>query len=221
MKKLGVMLAVMVFCLSSIAPAQETDLSGLFDVSVFGALDIPTGVTQADLTDGGLYRKTGFGFGAAGEYFFTTNVGAGLDFMYNTFSAKDVMSVEMNDKFTAIMIGAHLKAGYPLEGGIIPYASAGGGVALTEWKDVLSEVGPDEVTIDIDPAFYINGNLGVMYFVSPMISVFGEASGYYLMTENTSTEAEYEGDGFSGEFGVNLKWLAFKAGINIWFGMAE
>jgi hypothetical protein len=203
--------AVLIF--AATAPAQVMDLTGMIDGSAFGIVDIPTGFTQGDWEEGGMARELGFGGGVSGDYFFHPYVGAGVHFMYHTFSGKDFGDEPMDDKFTAIMIGAHVKGVYPLEMGIIPYGTAGGGLALTKWKDVAWE--DDMVEFDIDPAFYITGNVGVMYFVSPTVSVFAEAGGNYIMLDGTT----YTVDSEEFEFPKSVPFATIKAGVNVWFSL--
>ncbi|NIS15750.1 MAG: outer membrane beta-barrel protein [Aliifodinibius sp.] len=210
MKKIVVMLAA-VLIFAATAPAQVMDLTGMIDGSAFGIVDIPTGFTQGDWEEGGMARELGFGGGVSGDYFFHPYVGAGVHFMYHTFSGKDFGDQPMDDKFTAIMIGAHVKGAYPLEMGIIPYGTAGGGLALTEWKDI----GEDLETWDIDPAFYITGNVGVMYFVSPTVSVFAEAGGNYILLDGTTATADSE----EFEFPKSVPFATIKAGVNVWFSL--
>ncbi|HDS00757.1 MAG TPA: hypothetical protein ENO22_14270 [candidate division Zixibacteria bacterium] len=215
MKKIVVLLVTVLVCFAATAPAQVMDPTGMIDGSAFGIVDIPTGFTQADWEEGGMARELGFGGGVSGEYFFHPFVGAGIHFMYHTFSAKDMGDEPMDDKFNAIMIGAHAKGVYPLEMGIIPYATAGGGVALTKWKDMPGE--GDLVEFDIDPALYITGNIGVMYFVSPTVSVFAEAGGNYIMLDGTkytvgSDETEFD-------FPKNVPFASIKAGVSVWFSL--
>ncbi len=222
MRKKFIILVLVTACMASSVFAQEINLRGLFDASVFGSIDVPTGFTQADPMDAGLNRKLGFDFGAAGEYFFSRNFGGGIDFSYVSFASDEFEGLESDDKLNIIMIGAHFKAAYPLENMIIPYVSAGAGLAMPKLKDATSEFGPETVDIDIKDQIYVAGNIGVMYFVSDMISVFAEGGGAYVPTEDAETMVEGEqGDLDGADFPGNISFVNFKAGINIWFGMAE
>ncbi len=214
---LGILIVLMAF-----TSMNAQDLTGMFNVSPFAGIGIPTGAFQADLIpDAGVHRKMGFKFGAYAEYFFTPNIGAGLDFMYATFGAKDVGDLQRDDKFNIVMFGAHGKYVAMPESEIRPYGLAGFGLAMPKWKDFEDPETSDLLEFDIDSKFYLMGEIGVMYFVSPMISIFAEAGGCYIMTKDAKTTFTYEGEEMERKFDYNITFVDFRVGVNIWFGMTE
>jgi hypothetical protein len=214
---LGILIVLMAF-----TSVNAQDLTGKFNVSPFAGIGIPTGFFGGDLEDGSMYRKMGFKFGGYAEYFFTPNIGAGLDFMYATFGAKDVSGISLDDKFNVMMFGAHGKFVLMPESTVRPYGIFGIGMVSPTWKDFGIEGSEIPVhDVDIDAGMYISGNIGVMYFVSPMISIFAEAGGDYLMLENANASADIAGEITEGDFGENLSFIDFRVGVNIWFGMSE
>lgn len=220
MKKALFLLLLACFWAISAASAQDLDLAGKFGFSAFGSVDVPTGFTAADPMEGGLNRKLGFDFGVAADYFFTPLFGAGVDASYTFFDADDFEGVESEDKFTVIMIGGHVKFAYPVVDLIVPYVSAGAGLAMPKIKDAASEFGPELVDIKIENQVYIAGNIGAMFFVTDMFSVFGEAGGVYIPLKHVETTVESdEGDLDGGDFPGNTPFLNFKAGISLWLDL--
>jgi opacity protein-like surface antigen len=198
------------------------DLTGMFNVSPFAGIGIPTGAFQADLIpDDGIHRKMGFKFGVYGEYFFTPNIGAGLDFMYATFGAKDILTLQRDDKFEIIMFGAHAKYVVLPESMIRPYGLAGFGMAMPKWKDFEDPSTSDLYEFDIDSKIYILGEIGVLYFVSPMISVFAEAGGVYIMTEDANTTVKGGEQEEELKYDYNTTFVDIRVGVNVWFGGSE
>ena len=220
MKKILFILFLICFVAISIGSAQDMNLAGKLGFSAFGSVDVPTGFTAADPTEGGLTRKLGYDFGGAVDYFFTPLFGVGVDASYTTFDAEDFEGVESDDKFTVIMIGGHVKFAYPLESLVVPYVSAGAGLAMPKIKDATSEFGPELVDIKIENQVYFAGNIGLMFFVTDMFSVFGEAGGVYIPLKHVETTVESEeGDLDGGDFPGNIPFVNFKAGISIWLDL--
>ncbi|NIS15751.1 MAG: outer membrane beta-barrel protein [Aliifodinibius sp.] len=220
MKKFLFFLLLICFWVMSAAPAQNLDLTGKLGFSAFGSVDVPTGFTAADPMEGGLNRKLGFDFGGAVDYFFTPLFGLGVDASYTTFDAEDFEGVESDDKFTVIMIGGHVKFAYPVADLIVPYVSAGAGLAMPKIKDATSEFGPELVDIKIDNQVYFAGNVGLMFSVTDMFSVFGEAGAVYISLKHVETTVETdEGDLDGGDFPGNTPFLNFKAGISLWLDL--
>jgi opacity protein-like surface antigen len=212
MKKILLLSAILIIGICPMLSAQyDTDLTGMFNVYPYGGVAIPTGYMQGTPETGGLDMKMGFDFGAGGEYFFNPYIGAGVDFMYSMFKGN-----ETDDKFNVLMIGAHVKAAYTMEGmSIRPYATAGGGFAMPKWKDVPFEGSLVEPELKNRP--YIAGNIGVMYFVQENISVFVEGGGVMVFMKDTDVTI----DSGTYNFPKNVTFVPIKVGVNIWFGMAE
>ena len=220
MRKLIVLAVLIILIAFSSANAQ--DLMNKFNVSPFAGIGIPTGAAQAELIpEAGLYRNMGIKFGANAEYFFTPNIGAGVQFMYATFSAKDVLDMEMDDKLNLIMFGVQGKYVALPESEIRPYGVVGAGLAMPTWKDFEDPETEEMIEFDIDSKPYLSGAIGAIYFVSPMVSVFAEAGGHYIMTEGATTTVTYEGEEQELEFDYDITFIDVKVGVNIWFGGSE
>ncbi len=230
MKKVLIFAAIFMFGAFSMVSAQA-DLQGMFNVSPFGGLGLPMGdLADDDLeNEDGLYRSMGFKFGVSAEYFFTPAIGAGLDFLYAMHGAKEIEeggeTFDPGDKLNTMNIGAHVKYVFMMEGMLRPYVIAGGGMTMNTLKDVPLEVDEDgniteTAEVKLDPKLYFMGGVGAMYWVSDMITVFGELGFDYLMTDGSGIEI----DGTEvpdEEVTANYYFLDFKVGINIWFGGME
>jgi len=218
-KKIG--LAVMVILLAAGMTGAQ-DLTGKFCISPSGGVGIPTGFFAADLQENSMYRTTGFIFGAGADYFFTPYLGAGVDFFYASFGAKEYSGITLDDKFNFFKYGVHLKGVLPLEGKARPYAIASFGMVSPKWKDFGVEGSEIPIQdVKIDAAFYFTGTLGAMYFVTPTISVFLEGGGSYLMLENAESETEIDGEIVKADFGENVTFIDIRAGVSFWFGVSE
>ncbi len=219
MKKVLIIAALLVFGTFSMVTAQ--DLKGMFNLSPFAGLGMPMGdLADDDLeNEDGLYRKMGFKFGVMAEYFFTNNIAAGLNFLYAIHGAKDIEGFESDDKLHTMNIGAHGKYVFMTEGMLRPYGILGAGITMNKIKDVPFDTETD-VEVKLDSKIFVMGGIGVMYWVSEMISVFGELGFDYLMTDGAGIEIDGETVEDS-EVGANYYFLDLKVGINIWFGGQE
>lgn len=207
------------------------DLQGMFSLSPFAGIGLPMGDMANDdvpeVTEGdALYRKTGFKFGAEIDYFFTPNLGIGIDFKYATFSAKDIIyegvTYTTDDKLKLMMFGAHAKYMFIPDGTVRPYGVLGGGLVISKLKDWdYFENLEYEADLDFDTKPYLIFGGGVTYFVSPTVSVFGELTIDYLMLDGAGIELDgqpvYE-DGNQVEVETNYYFLDFMVGLSIWFG---
>ncbi|MBD3218861.1 MAG: outer membrane beta-barrel protein [candidate division Zixibacteria bacterium] len=221
MKKVLIFAAIFMFGAFSMVSAQA-DLQGMFNVSPFGGLGLPMGDMSADDTDDALNRAMGFKFGVMAEYFFTPNIGVGVDFLYAIFGndyEDELVDDFGDDKLHTMNIGVHGKYVFMMEGMLRPYVTAGAGMTMNKVKDVIFETGGEEGEVKLDSKIFIAGGVGAMYWVSEMISVFGEVGIDYLMTDGAGLE--FEGEEVAGEIGTNYYFLDFKVGINIWFGGME
>jgi len=210
---------IMLFVLGSFTLANAQDLAGMFNISPFAGLGMPMGdMADDDMeNENALYRKMGFKFGAAAEYFFTPNIGAGIDFMYAIFGAKDVDDFESDDKLHSMNLGVHGKYVFMTEGKLRPYGTIGLGMTMNKMKDLVDEE-EEEYEMKVGSKLYLMGGVGVMYFVSDMISVFGEFGFDYLMLDGAKLEVD---DVEVGESEANYYFLDLKAGVNVWFGGTE
>lgn len=217
MKKLLILIAVFMFGTFSMVSAQ--DLAGMFNISPFGGLGMPMGDLADDdpENDDGLFRKMGFKFGAAAEYFFTPNIGAGLDFLYAIHGAKEIEGEEFDDKLHTMNIGVHGKYVFMTEGMLRPYGILGVGMTMNKLKDL--EEGDETFEAKIGSKLYIMGGIGAMYFVSDMISIFGELGFDYMMLDGASIEVD--GEETDDEVEANYYFLDLKVGLNVWFGGTE
>jgi opacity protein-like surface antigen len=204
-KKVLIILSLMVFGAFSMVNAQ--DVEGMFNVTPFAGIGMPMG-DMGDEDEANL--KMGFKFGGGAEYFFTNNVGLGLDFTYASFGS----DTEGSDaKYNAMMIGALGKYMFMPESMYRPYAVAGFGMLMSKTTEAYN--GED---VEWDNKFYFKAGFGLKYWVSEMITVFGELGFDYLMLDGATGEA----DGTEvGEVDGNYYFIDFKAGVNIWFGGME
>ncbi len=219
MKKMLIFAAIFVFGAFSMVSAQ--DLQGMFNISPYFGLGIPMGDLADDdpENEDALYRSMGFKFGASAEYFFTPAFGAGLEFLYAIHGAKELDGFEPDDKLHTMNIGAHIKYVFMPESMFRPYLLAGGGLTMNKVKDVLIDT-EQTVEIKLDTKMYLVGGVGAMYWVSDMISLFGEFGFDYLLLDGSGIEidgTEVPDD----EVAKNYYFLDFKAGINVWFGGTE
>jgi opacity protein-like surface antigen len=217
------------FILIVFSAAGAQDLQGMFNVSPFGGLAMPMGDLADDdpvqvMEGDAAFRSMGFKFGVAVEYFFTPNLGAGIDFRYATFGSKDVEfeegTFESDSKVTGMMFGAHGKYMFMTEGTVRPYGILGAGMFIGKFKDVEGFLYGMEGTLDIDmdSKFYILFGGGLSYFVSPTISIFGEATFDYAMTDGAKLKID---DEEIAEIGTNYYFIDLIVGINVWFGGTE
>lgn len=213
MKKVLILVAIVLICASSMVNAQ--DLKGMFNISPWAGLGIPMGdFGSTDVeNDNAAFRKMGFKFGADAEYFFTSNIGLGVDFMYAIFSSDYPSEAEdYKDKVNSMNFGVHGKYVFMPENMLRPYVKAGVGMTMNKQKPDTG----DEAKID--SKLFINGGFGAMYWVSEMISVFGEAGFDYLMVDNAKVKIN---DEEVGELTTNYYFIDFKVGLNVWFGGSE
>jgi opacity protein-like surface antigen len=219
------------FCIILIifSAVNAQDLQGMFNVSPFGGLAMPMGDLADDdpvqvMEGDAAFRSMGFKFGVAVEYFFTPNLGAGLDFRYATFGSKDVEfdegTFESDSKITGMMFGAHAKYMFMSEGAVRPYGILGAGFFIGKFKDVEGVFYQmDEVLeFDMDSKLYFLFGGGVNYFISPTISIFGEATLDYAMTDGAKLKID---DEEIAEIGTNYYFIDLIVGANIWFGGTE
>jgi outer membrane protein W len=226
-KKLLIIAALFVFCAFSVVNAQ--DLTGMFSVSPFGGLGMPMGDMSDDDPENldAINRTMGFKFGVEADYFFTPNFGAGVEFLYAIFgNGYDPEPEVGNDKLNTMMIGAHAKYVFMPESMFRPYGVIGFGMVMNKIKDAVIDIDGEEGELKLDSKFYFRGGAGGMYWVSDMISIFGEIGLDYMMTDGAGLEFEgetvYEDDGETeAEITANYMFLDFKVGLNIWFGGGE
>ncbi len=226
MKKLLLLSTLLVFGLFSTTVGQ--DLQGMFSLSAFGGVGIPMGDLADDdpeaMEEGdAAYRAMGFKFGVAGEYFFTPQLAIGMDFRYVSFGSKDIEfqgeTFETDDKLNVMMIGVHGKFVFMTEGDMRPYAIAGAGLAFPKLKDIVGFDETDEkVDIDIDSKPYFIFGGGVIFFVTPTVSLFGEATFDYMLTDGAMME--YDGTEI-GEIETNYYSIDLAVGVAFWFGGTE
>jgi outer membrane protein W len=218
-KKVLIFVAIFMICASSMVNAQ--DLAGMFNITPWAGIGIPMGKLSDKLgeDDDALARSTGFKFGANAEYFFTSNIGAGVDFMYaifgNDFTQEEIDAFGDN-KLNSMNLGAHVKYVFMPESMLRPYAVVGIGLTMNTLKDLEDE--GETVDADLSTKLFLNGSIGAMYWVSEMISVFGEFGFDYLMTDNATVKIN---DEEVGEMTSNYYFLDFKAGFSVWFGGTE
>ncbi|HEQ98018.1 MAG TPA: hypothetical protein ENO22_01610 [candidate division Zixibacteria bacterium] len=214
--------------LLSFSALTAQDLMGKFNVSPFAGIGVPMGDLASDdpeeILDGdAAFRSIGFKFGVAAEFFFTPNLAAGVNFRYVSFGSKEIELIEetfeSDSKITGMMFGAHAKYVLTTVGPVRPYVLGGGGLYMSEFKDVegilFDFTDIDKIDVDVDSKFYFLFGGGVMYFVSPNISIFGEATFDYAMTDGAKLKYE---DMDLGEVGTNYYFLDLIVGLNFWFG---
>ena len=225
MKKVVIIAAILMICASSMVNAQ--DLKGMFNITPYAGIGIPMGKMSDDLTSttdsSDLSRKLGFKFGANAEYFCTSNIGVGVDFMYAIFGnnyTQDQIDALGDNKLNSMNIGVHGKYVFMPEGMLRPYVTAGVGMTMNKVKDYIYRTGDSTFTGDlkVDSKLFLNGGIGAMYWVSEMISVFAEGDFDYLMTKNAKTKFN---DAEVYEVSSGYYFIDFKVGINVWFGGTE
>ncbi len=207
------------------------DLNGKFNISPLAGVGIPMGEmandeSEAILNGDAAFRSTGYKFGINAEYFLMSNLGVGLDFLYIAFGSKDfrLMGVTIDSRSTisAIIFGAHLKYIFIPDGRLKPYAMGGMGIYGSTFEDVEGIVFDveefDRIDVDIDTELFAIFGGGLMYFISPRISLFGELTLDYAMTDGATVKYD---DLVLGEIGENYYFIDMAAGINIWFGGIE
>lgn len=232
MKRFLILLVLLAFGLGSAASGQ--DLQGMFNISPYGGLGIPMGdMGDNELPDPdekAIARSMGIKFGLEADYFFTPNLGAGAEFMYAIFGNNYDPEPELgaDNKLNTMMIGVHGKYVFMPESMFRPYGVIGFGMVMNKYKDAWGYVDDEAVEGEykLDTKFYLRGGIGGMYWVSDMISIFGEIGIDYMMTEGAGQEFEgetvYESDGETeDEIMGNYMFIDFKVGVNIWFGGTE
>src|SRR5437867_4428746 len=158
--------------------ASGPALAGGYSAGVLGGLDLPMGGDFKDAS------KTGYDFGATGDYALAPMWGAGIDVAYRSFKAKDAFNQAVADelildfgapagttadvKWTAIQYGVHVTVPPPMTGPIKGYGQVGGAAYSLKEKIDTNTVGGDEIT---KTKFGFNVGAGVDYAAAPTVSV--------------------------------------------------
>jgi hypothetical protein len=218
-----------ILILSSSLSAQ--DLAGRFNVSPYAGIGIPMGELADDnpyavLNGDAAFRKTGLKFGANAEYFFSSSLGIALSFRYVSFGSKDIeitgYNLDSKSKITAVILGIQAKYAFMPSNTVRPYVLGGVGIYGSTFIDfdalLFDLVYTDRIDVDVDTRFYTILGGGAMYFVSPAISIFGEVTLDYILTDGASLKYK---NLELGILGSNYYFVDIVAGINIWFGGSE
>lgn len=228
MKQLLVTVCLALFMLFSAASAQ--DLTGKFAITPFGGLGLPVADMADDdpdavMTGDAGFRKMGIKFGVVGEYVLSPKMAAGLSFRYASFGSKELEipgmeAFESESKMNAMMFAFHAKYFLMIDQPARPYVVVGAGLAMAQFKGVEGMFYEVEGDLDFDAITkpFVTGGFGANYFVSPNISIFGEATIDYAFTDGSKLEVdgvEYQ------ELGSNYYFVDIIVGLNIWFGGAE
>lgn len=226
MNRFTAALILNILILSSFLSAQN--LAGRFNISPYAGIGIPMGDLADDdpsaiLNGDAFFRKTGLNFGLNAEYFFSSSLGVGLNFRYVSFGSKDIeiagYNLDSKSKITAVILGVQAKYAFMKGNTLRPYVLGGVGIygsTLVDFDALLFDlVFTDRIDVDVDTRLYTILGGGAMYFVSPTISIFGEVTLDYLLTDGASLKYE---NLELGILGSNYYFVDLVAGINIWFG---
>jgi outer membrane protein W len=150
------------------------------------------------MSDFGDETKTGFGGGVFYDYWFTSNMAAGLDFGFNALKHQDDgedaavvfpgsgLTGTISDKLTIMNYGAHGKYGFPMgESPMHPYIVIG--LGMYSIKETFETDGFSEEATD--SKFGGRGGLGLDYMVNEQIGIGAEANLHYINTDEKSTQA--------------------------------
>jgi hypothetical protein len=225
-KQLFTLTCALLLVLSVGASAQ--DVAGKFSVSPFAGIGMPMGDMADDDPEAVIngdagFRKMGIKFGIAGEYYAAPNYAFGISFRYASFGSKDLTlpepigTFESDSKLTAMIFAVHGKYIFIPDGVTRPYGILGGGLGMAKFTDVEGDFYGVEDPIDFDAMTkpFMFGGLGVDYFASPTVSIFGEVTFDYAFIDGTKLEAdgvEYQ------EMGANYYFVDIVAGIRVFFG---
>jgi hypothetical protein len=211
----------------------DQNLAGKFSLSGFGGFAFPMGdLADDDIADNheSLYRTIGPQFGVAFDYFFTPGFGAGLQFKYVSLPSTEWEIIEtkpdQDDVMTILQIGVHGKYIFIPDGSVRPYGKFGFGMVMISLTDFPLILPPGthyipETDIEVDNRFYLEFVAGVMFFVSPQVSLFAELSYDYLMLDGAETKVTNKPKLSwleTGDIDINPYYIGIIAGINIWFG---
>jgi len=205
MKKLSLLVFIffLVFLVSNISAA---DLKGRFGITGKGGVAIPFGDFG---DDNKLGANTGYGFGAAGEYFVNNNISIGAEFLYDIHGVDvsgENTDVDVNWKITNY--GAFLKYIFPTSSKVLlPYVK----LDLGFYKPKLTgKSGAFEASASFSTKLGIAGGGGIAYSVSPNIFLSGE-----LMFHNGFT-SDAKTDGV--KLDSDIQYVSIFAGVTFFVG---
>jgi len=192
--------------------ASGPALAGGYSAGVLGGLDLPMG----DFKDA---SKTGYDFGATGDYALAPMWGAGIDLAYRSFKAKDELNqavaaelillgapagTTVDIKWTAIQGGVHLRATPPMTGPIKAYGQVGGAAYSLKEKIDVSSGGGGDIT---KTKFGYNVGAGVDYAAAPTVSV--------------GIVAQYHNVPAKDDFGADLSWVSVAGKVTFHIPMGK
>lgn len=225
MKNLLMLIICISFGLCSILYAQDSP--GKICLSGFAGFAFPMGdLADDDVRDNdeSMYRTVGPQFGASFDYFFTSNFGAGLQFKYVSLPSKDwdiLDEPDQDDVMTFLQFEARGKYVFIPYGSIRPYGKFGFGLVMTSVSDFPAILPGGRfyviTDVEVDTRFYFELGAGLMFFVSPQVSIYGELNYDYLMLDGAETKlTDVRGDP-EGEVDINPYYIGLIAGLNVWF----
>jgi len=180
--------------------ASGPALAGGISVGVTGGADLPMGKDFKDAA------KTGYAFGASGDYGLAPMWGAGIDLAYRTFKAKDDLNnavaaaliaagapsnTTVDIKWTAIQGGVHLRVTPPMTGPIKGYGQVGGAAYSLKEKIDTNTLGGTDIS---KTKFGYNVGAGIDYAAAPTVSV--------------GVLAQYHNVPAKDDFGADLSWIS-------------
>jgi len=205
------MLAILAVAMLVLAAAPA--LAGGYSAGVTGGLDLPMGKDFKDAA------KTGYSFGATGDYGLAPMWGLGVDLGYHSFKAKDDLNsavaaaliaggapanTTVDIKWTAIQGGVHVRIVPPMTGPIKAYGQVGGAAYSLKEKIDTNTLGGTDVS---KTKFGYNVGAGVDYAAAPTISV--------------GIVGQYHNVPAKDDFGADLSWVSAAAKVTFHIPMAK
>lgn len=211
-KKSALLALMLILALAVCAYAQEEEEQDEekwrnFEVVAFGGLSLPSG-EFSDWNDT-LGAGTGINFGAAGGYFFTEKICAGIYFEYAQFGVEDY---EQNYRlYNAGFYGKYCFVG---ESNFEPYVKLTAGSVWPKFATWITEDRNIMRELSYDPVPSVGLNVGTLYYTSDFGSIFLELG--YQMAMTKDNLGEYGGVDYVLK--DNINYINIRAGVTVFFG---
>lgn len=208
---LTLLMLLVIFNLSAVAQDDDEIEKDKAEFTFFGGFGIPSG----DLSDWGadsLKPGNGNNIGVEGGFFLTSQIAAGFNFTYTSFSidSDDVLTADLTHRLYSPSL--YLKYYLPTEGDFAPYVKGVVGLDFARFTTSVDDInGSRYRQLSYDPALAYGIGLGAFYYTADYSGFFVEAN--YRMSQ--SEDAEYDS---VTKFGLNSTTIDIHAGFRILIG---
>ncbi len=211
---LTLLMLLVVFNLSAVAQDDDEIEKDNAEFTFFGGFGLPSG----DLSDWGadsLNPGSGSNIGLEGGFFLTSQITAGFNFTYTSFSidSDDVLATDLTHRLYSPSL--YLKYYLPTEGDFVPYVKGVIGLDFVRFTTSVDNVdGSRYRQLSYDPALAFGIGLGAFYYTADYSGFFVEANYRMSQTENSEYDA-------NTKFGINATTMDIHAGFRILIGSDE